>query len=474
MNVIPGLTYVSSNSLLLYYTIVALGAVYILFRFGLSKTTLLIVLVFWEGLFVCLSEVYNFSINYYKIAIFAYAVILFGPNILNKKYYEQDRIINITFILFSITFWISYFLNQQSFLTIASQYGYKYGFVFLFYHGIKDIHHKTQKTDFLARLLIHIVLLQVAFSIVKVLAIGGVMESIVGSVQYQGGGTAVAFPILGILFIWLNKRENMKRMDWLIAISVIIIAIASGKRTPVFVFPVVVALLMIYVQKAIKLSSLFKYLPIVLFIFYIGVKTNVDLNPEKSMWGSFNLDHVYSKVIKYNFGTEDLRSVSLHKYTAGRGGSLVLLFSPKSLDIRNISEFLFGHGLAEVAVVKYGRFLGGADYGIEHHGLMGAGARFIYTLGYFGFIFYLVFAFAIIRIINHNRFRLVVIGYYAVEFFLYYNSTLTSNAMTILFVSICLYSNIIFGKNSERGGVVPIYPVSTIKELNRFRPNVPI
>lgn len=445
MDFIPGLLHVSSNSLLLYYTIVALGAVYILVRFGLSKTTLLIVLVFWEGLFAYLSEVYSFSDNYYKIAIFAYAAILFGPKILNKKY-EKDRIINITFILFSISFWISYFLHQQSFLTIASQYCYKYGLVFLFYHGIKDIHHKPQKTVFTARLLIYIVMVQVIFSIVKVLAIGGVMEPIVGSVQYQGGNTAVVIPILGILLIWLNKRGKLKELDWLIAISVILIAIASGKRTPVFVFPVVVALLIVYVQKDIQLRSLFKYIPIVLLIFYIGVKTNVGLNPEKSMWGSFNLDHFYSQVIKYNFGTEDLGSVSLFNHTAGRGGSLFLLFSPKSLDIRNSYEFLFGHGLVEVAVAKYGRFLGGAAYGIQHQGLMGSGVTLIYTLGYFGFISYLLFAFAIVGIIKNNRFRLVVISYYAVEFFLYYNTTLTSNAMAILFVFICLYSNIILSK----------------------------
>ena len=446
MEVLKSYEGISGIRILFYYIIVALAAIYTLRRFGINKLTIFIVLIFWEGMIDYFGRTTFLNFDYYKIFIFIYALLLFGPNILKKRY-KTDKLLNITFILFSISFWISFILNEQSFITIASQYGKKIAIPFLFYHGIKDILHNPKKADFLARMLLFIVFLQVGFSVVKVSSIGGFSEGNVGSISHGSGGTAVVLPILGFFLIWLNKKGNLNRKDWLFVLSLMLIAIASMKRSPVFVFPVVVLFTLVYVKQSVRLVSLLKYIPVVIVLLYFGVRTNYTLNPEKSTWGSFNIEYVYNYVMEYSFGSEDISQIK--KNPTGRGGSLFVIFSPGSFNF-SLSEYLFGKGLEDVVTQSRYERQGMSEY----HVLGGVGSRTIYTLGYMGLIFYLLFAFSIIRVINNKRFRIVVLGFFIWEFFLYGNVTLYSNAMAVLLVFICLYHNTIFNNKKQNSHLI--------------------
>jgi len=447
------LSFIPDSTIALYYIFVALGALYILVRFGIGKTTLLIVLIFWEGLFDYYSEMLGFSPNIYKIVITFYAVILFGPNIYNKKN-RNDLVINVTFIFFSLSYLFTHLFNSESLITIFSQYSYKYSIPFLIYHGIKDICYNTDKRVFLTRFLYHILFIQVAFSVIKMLLLGGVMEFIVGSVQYRGGGVAVAFPVIGICFFWLYKNGNITGTSWIKLLSIFFIAIASVKRTPIFVAPVIIGLLLIYVKGQVKLVKVLRYMPLVFLMFYIGVRTNVTLNPEWSTWGSFDLDYVKNYAIKKTFGVDNLTDLNSVEANVARGGSLFLILTPDRLNMNDFKTLLFGHGIGEVGSMKYGRLIGGGtthgNYGIDHLGDVSEPVKLLYTLGYLGLIFYIFFAHAIFRIINNNRFKFVLISFFVIEYFLYYNTTLTNNAMSILFIFICLYSNMAIPKLASR------------------------
>lgn len=442
---------VSPTALTLYYLIVAMGGFYVLFRFGFTKLAFLMVLIFWEGLFSYFAEKVGFSGNYYKIAVTCYVGILFAPKIVGRKY-ENDKAINVFFICFSISFWITYLLYPKSIITISSQYAYKYGFIYLIYHGVKDIRDNNEKGEFIAELLRFIVLMQLFFSLLKVVFFGGFMEFIVGSVQYIGGGVAVTIPILGLLLLWLHKKGNFTMKDWMLAIALMFVGIASMKRTPILLFPIFLALLIGYVKSRVRVRRLMLILAAVPFLFYVGVKTNPSLTPERSFWGSFDLEYVYSYAMNYTFGSNVERFT--FGSTAGRGGSLFLIFSPGALDMRSPVEVLFGHGLADVATEKYGRFLG-TSYGMAHRGSLNGGAYLVYTLGYSGLITYLIFVFSIVRIIGDRKWKNVVVTFFLLEFLFYYNTTLTANSMATLFVFICLYSNTVFqeiGKGRKRPG----------------------
>src|SRR5690606_38857329 len=113
-------------------------------------------------------------------------------------------------------------------------------------------------TLYTAKLLLFIIMVQVVLSILKVLSIGGFMESIVGSIQFVGGGTAVTLPLVTLFYVWVESNGSFNRHYWLIAASVLFIAIASMKRTPMFAFPLFVALLFLFVKKNTSFSGLYK------------------------------------------------------------------------------------------------------------------------------------------------------------------------------------------------------------------------
>ena len=81
-----------------------------------------------------------------------------------------------------------------------------------------------------------------------------------------------------------------------------------------------------------------------------------------------------------------------------------LVFKPEMLTLTSNKELLFGKGVYEVAISKYGRFTATSrsDYGINHEGLIGEAGALIYTLGYLGTIFLLIFAYMIIFSIKNK------------------------------------------------------------------------
>lgn len=453
---------ISEIRVLFYYVIVALSAVFTLMRFGTNKLTIFIVLVFWEGLISYFCKVSNFPFVLYRIFIVIYSIILFVPHIYRTKL-KTDFFVNLTFFVFSIFYWISNIINIQPFLTVASQFGFKYGLPFLFYHGAKDLFNYPTRANHIIKLLLFVVFLQVVLSFAKT-TIMGFFEGVVGSISAKGAGTAVVIPVLGFFLYWITKGGVLNKKEWLIVFSLLFIAISNEKRAPVFIFPAVVLITQFYVQKSIKKISVVKYIPILLVIFYIGIKTNPTLNAEGSRWGSFDLNYAYEYAMEYNFGTEDLNKIG--KNHSGRGGSLFLLFNPKGLDLKSVSEVLFGHGLADVVLQTQGKFTGAnKEFDIEAENLLGKGITMVYTLGYMGLFSYLIFSFSIIRIIKNKRFRKIVLLFFIWEFFLYSGITLNANAMSFIFVIICTYPlRVIY---SSRGSISNIFSlVDTKRTIN--------
>ena len=73
--------------------------------------------------------------------------------------------------------------------------------------------------------------------------------------------------------------------------------------------------------------------------------------------GRFDLDYAWKYALMYNFGTDDL----IHQpgVTSGRGGALLLLFSPNSLNLISTEKKMFGNGVTTVVTNKHGRFFRG-------------------------------------------------------------------------------------------------------------------
>jgi len=432
------------DTLYVYYTIIlVISLIYIFNKVGLNKLSIFIVFVFWQGLFGFLNFYINNLFNLYKIFIVFYAIYIFWPNLI-KTYSRHEKYVNIAFVIFSISFWISYYFNKGEIITLLSQYLYKYGLVFIIYHGFKDIIYKHSKREYIKKVLLQILYIQVVLSVIKILVFGFPREPIVGSMSNGGAGTAVVIPIMALFFYWIIHNGNLRIKDWLIISLFIIIALASGKRAPVILFPLFALLLVVSVKSPVKFISYIKYLPLLFMVFYFGARLIPTLNPEGEVWGSFNISHIRNYSLIYNFGTSDLDVILSEEYeTQGRGGGIFLIVQPEKLGLLSYKEKLFGKGVYELVIGQKGKLGRGSVSFSEHTGNLGRVNVIMWSIGLFGLISMILFSIIIINTINDRRFRWVVLIFYLYELFFYGNQVVFSNPSAIMLVFICFYANTI-------------------------------
>jgi len=427
-----------------YYFVLTICALYVLQRFGVTAFNSLVVLIFWSGLVSYIAKVTPLSYELYRVIVVLLSLYLFLPKVFSNRL-KYDSLINISFFLFSFSFFISNIYDLDSIISVLSQYGFKYGLPFLLYHGLKDIVYNPKKANYLAELFIAIILFQVGFSILKV-TLFGFIEAIVGSLSSKGAGAAVVLPILAFWLYWLMNRGKLSGRRLILSISFLFIAIASIKRAPVFIFPIILLMMGAFIGKKPSASKWLGYLLLLLILTFVGIKTNPTLNPEHSMWGSVDAAFVGDYILRYSFGSSDISQIG--ENSSNRGGSLLLFFEPEKMGFQSTFEYIFGKGIVSMSTKSHGINL--FNYGIEHEGLYSEAVKILYSLGYIGLIFYLSFAISLIRIIDFKKFRYLVLGVFFWEFFLYSGVLLNINAMAFLLVFIALYSNIIFYSSSIR------------------------
>lgn len=460
-----------------YYPFVIVAFIYMLFSVGFNRLGLFIVALFWSGMVQFLSELASFSgfpidvHNIYKIVMALWAIYLFGKEIL-RSHSRQDVSVNVAWILFSLVFWLSYLKYGGAIITMMSQYLYKYGMVYLLYYGMKSVF-THNKTEYVKDLLLKILFVQVALSVVKiVLSIsmtGRLQEFIVGSISSGGAGVAVVLPVSGLVLYWLVKGKKLSGKDTLVSLLFLLIAIGSGKRSPVFIFPVVYLGLAMYATRTIKPGNLLKFIPLAFLAFYLSVRTNWTLNPEKSSWGSFDLEYVYRYVLRYNFGAQEASDIFREDYEgSGRGSGAFLIFQPAKLGLSDIDEYFLGNGLFTAAVRTHGRLLGGVQgYDIDHTGLMGGAAGNTYTLGYGGLIAMLWLSLAILSNVKDKRLRRVLTFFYLWEFFFYQDQFMSQHASVIVVAFACFYDKWQLHGASVRAQSSQVKPVFS-KEKRRL------
>ncbi|PQJ77769.1 hypothetical protein [Polaribacter porphyrae] len=434
----------STLNIALYFSFVFLGMLYIFYKVGLSRVSLLLVLVFWEGFFDYLDTVtISGLLSIYKICVVFYAVSISWKK-RNRFKNKADLAVNFTFLLFTVSFWITYYFYGGVLLTILSQYLYKYAFLWIAYHYLKDIIYNIPKREYVKNVLLNIIYVQIAVAVFKIILMGFKFEGLVGTMSYGGGGPAVVIPIMAMIFYWLIQNGKFTKKDWIVTGLILIIAIASGKRQPIIIFPAILFFLFVFVARTLRLVGLLKYLIIALIVFYVGVRMTPTITPEKKVGGSFDISFVSNYIKSYYFGTDQARSL-LDKDSKGigRGAALYLYFKPEMLTLESNKEILFGKGVYEVAIGKYGRFTAGgrSDYGIKHEGLIGEGGALIYTLGYMGSILLLVFVASIIFSIKNKKLAWIIFFYFLWDILLYYNQMIFFNSSGLIVLIIIFYSN---------------------------------
>ena len=435
---------------LIYFLFVFLGMLYTFYKVDITRVSILFVLIFWEGLIDYLDTIYfDFLLSTYKIGIVLYALSLVWKK-KNRFKNKADLAVNLTFFLFTASFWTTYFIYGGELITILSQYLYKYAFIWIIYHYLKDIIYNVSKREYVKKVLLTILYVQIAVAIIKIILVGFRFEGLVGTMSYGGGGPAVVVPIVALIFYWLINNGKFTKKEWIFTGLILIIAVASGKRQPIIIFPTILFFLFVYVNRTLKLVNLLNYSLIALLVFYFGVRLTPTLTPEKQIGGSFDISFVSDYVERYYFGSDEDRSfLEKGKIGVGRGAGIILYFNPEMLTLISNKEILFGKGVYEVAIGKYGRFTAGgrANYGIDHEGLIGEGGSLIYTIGYVGSILMFVFVMSIIFSMKNKKLALIIFFNFLWDILLYYNQMIFFNSSGIIILYIIFYSN---SKENER------------------------
>ncbi|HOX77110.1 MAG TPA: hypothetical protein PLW31_03645 [Bacteroidales bacterium] len=438
MELVTGVeSYLSSGLLPIYYFIVALGALVILMKFRFRIVPLFIVIMFIEGLFFYLSYTSDIFKNVYKIGFLALAVAIFGSKLMSINKTRNEKLFLWIFVLIGFAYLISNQINGSNLLTTLSQYLKKYGIPVLFYFGLKYEYKNPFKMKIYASLFTWLLGLQIILLFTKLLLFG-FGESLVGSISFLGGAPSNTIPVLGFLLIWLKTNGRLKQKDWIFVLTLFLsMAIIGNKRSVWFIMPVIIGSVYAFVSKYIRKTIFLVYIPLLMILFVIGVKTNPTLNPDGSRWGRFDIEYVFNYSINYTFGNEEERARG--DLGQGRGGGFYEFIGNVSANF-STSQYFFGLGVEEIVTQDYDEF-DKEKFWIKSKGSAGAFVQNFISTGLFGTILIFLFGILLVRNINNKPLRRILYFFMIWEYVLFYNSTIIINATSILFIFIIIYHN---------------------------------
>lgn len=411
----------------IYYLLVFLSLVYLLYTYRKQKFFLLIILLFYNGLFGFLGKDAQ---NVYRIVLVIITLYwIIRLNLFNKL---EGRGVLISSIFFTVTFLSTSFISDDYFQITFSQYSRYFILFSLFFILLKNRENVLLK-DSLDNLIYKLLLLQVLLTLAKFFIIG-LNESVVGSIASQGGAIATSLPILGLFFIWYNKKGVFERKDWIIIIGLLFIGFISGKRAVWFIFPVILALLMFYVPRR-KIPGKLTLISLVTIplVFYLGIRLNPTLNKEQKIWGSFDLVYAINYAETYSFGEQDIEERG-----SGRGSATLLLFDNFVNGTLQKTDWI-GYGLKSIYATDYVEF-SELGFGISGKGAATGVFQTMVSNGYIGILATLWFALSMLLYTKNRRLRIVLIGFFFWEYFFYTGIALREPALSFLLIYIVLFS----------------------------------
>lgn len=411
--------------------------IYILLKNNENPIKVLIILCFYSGLAAFFGKGIE---NSYKVLLVLFSIFVLlkynGLSGLGKR----EGLLLLGFLFFSISFLFSTYINGDYFKLIFSQYG-KYVTPICLFFVFNSVLIKDPRAFINLRdLFFSLLTMQILLTIIKILIIG-INENTVGSLAFTGGGVATVVPVLGFILLWLKKRGEFGRKDWIYTFLLLLIAFASEKRAIWFIMPVFIFLFMYYVTKKVKISKLLYFLPIVPFIFYLGVRLNPSLNKENRIGGSFDLQFTLDYVQSYNFGkTEETSEVQLGQ---GRGGATFLLFD-RAFGSQPLSfNDLWGYGLQQIYTTNYEQF-DNEKYGVNGKGAVTGVFQTYIVSGFIGVIFTILLIFSILNLIKEPRIRITIAILMFWDYLFYSGLILRIQSLLILLFFIIIYANLQF------------------------------
>lgn len=277
-----------------------------------------------------------------------------------------------------------------------------------------------------------LIIIQVLLSIIKMAVLGGFLEGWVGSMTgIRGGGAGTSFPLLGLMWLALKNDMNFTRRDTLIALGLLLLGFATGKRAVWILFPVFFVILSIYVYRKEILKKILLFIAIAPFLFYLTVRISPTFNPDNKVWGTFDAEYATDYVLEYSGGIDDNHTEI--QSGVGRLGTVTWMIEQFSKKGKN---FLTGRGNEYMTYAGIENYTNRAYYGgIVSRGSITGIVNTFFTLGLVGVIIYIVF---ISCMFCSNKSRFNTILFVVVLFdYIFYNAQIL-NSMPLLIFAIYL------------------------------------
>jgi hypothetical protein len=422
--------------MVLYYIFVFVSFIYLFWKYKNSVLSLLIILCFYSGLANYYGKIIE---NPYKILLAVLsAYFLFRYKVLSGLK-NNEKIFFIVFLLFSISFIFSGYINNDSFNMIFSQYGKYLPPVCIYFILSYSVKNYPEDLPYYIRLFFTLLVVQIILSFFK-WGLIGIREWCVGSIAFAGGGVATPLPVLGFMLLWLDKRGQLTKKDWIFVVLLLMIAVVSLKRAIWFIMPFFVFMFLYYVPKKVNFKKLIYYIPIIPIIFYLGIRVNPTLNKEGKVWGSFDTEFAYNYVMQYSFGKTKTNQEGKAGY--GRGGASLFIWDKfKNNQSLTIHDYL-GYGLTPMYATDYAEFQT-YNFGISDKGSATGVVQSYVTSGYIGILISIILVISIVSLIINPRIRFTMLLFILYDYLFYSGLVLRMSALLVLLFFIIIYSNYI-------------------------------
>lgn len=431
---------------------VAVTLVYMLYKYRHDALSVVL-------LFLCYPRVFAFfgvaAHNVYKIAMLLLCFYIFARYRAYQTYRRREGWIIAAFVVFSLEYlWTALFYTQNTMTIVLSQYA-RYVEAMLLFWTVKTAVYRRGQNEQLLRLFYDIGLMQIIISVFKYAVFRSQLEGLVGSFSIAGGAMGTTIPILWFIVLWLYRRGQFGKWDWLYLLGLLFVGFTTGKRAVMFVLPVVVFVFFVYVQGR-KVSKYMVYaLALVPLLFYLGVRLTPTLNPDNQVWGRFDWDYAFDYAETYQFGKEGMQGQATDfqkdqlQYMGGvistqnkqlkadgRGGATIAIFKLLFGLHPSTEQDWWGLGFNSMYSLDYAQFEKiPLTIQLNHKGSATGLFQSYVTTGLIGAICMVLFGFSFLFYIRNRRLRWTIMGICAWEYFMYTGMIFRTPAfMVVLFL----------------------------------------
>lgn len=362
------------------------------------------------------------------------------------KHWEQLKELVIVFVLLSIYFfYVSLIKWQAGLLFTFGQYS-KYYVPFACYLLFAIWMRKSpQSLEYINAFFKELIYIQILSGVLKAIMLNmRFWEGMVGTFgQPQGGGAGTSFPLVALAWICVNTNMNIQGWkSWAFLAGLLLIGIMTGKRAVVVLFPLFFILFALYVARKKYPKMVMTVIILAPLLFYFGLRLTPTLNPEKKVWGSFDIEYALNYGKDYSMGETD--QYGNREKGVGRVGATLLMWEwIKDVDNYDTHSW-FGHGVERIYKSNDFEHYYDKDYnfGINHRGSMTGAVMWYLAFGLIGLILFMMYYWFFFKIVKYKRLRIALYGMVMFDFILYNAQMIREPFVCVLVIFVMYYSRL--------------------------------